>query len=248
MVPNIRVRRPPTPQRPGAREHPGNVMFHRRVVVCADHLLVVESVGAALSSAGFEVETVEGWPVDAVGLVSRTGVGVLLCDLEPAARLEEARALVRSTQLAWLVLSGAPRGPAWGGMIEAGAGAVLPSTVSMERLQSAIESVGRGGHISDPAEQRALVDAWRVVDLGRCQVLGRVRSLTPRELAVLRALHTGQSVSLIAERAGVAPATVRSQVQAVLHKLGVRTQLAAVAVFDAVRTDVDDPTHARDAC
>lgn len=223
-------------------------MFTRRVVVCADHLLVVESVAAALASAGFEVETIEGWPVDPGELAPQTGVGVLLCDLEPAVRLEEARALVRSTQVTWLVLSAASRGPAWGGMLEAGAGAVLPSTVSIERLRSAIERLGRGGHIIDPAEQQALVDAWRVVDLGRCQVLGRVRSLTPRELAVLRALHTGQPVSLIAERAGVAPATVRSQVQAVLHKLGVRTQLAAVAVFDTVRSDLDDPTHARDAC
>jgi hypothetical protein len=34
----------------------------------------------------------------------------------------------------------------------------------------------------------------------------------------------------------------------VLHKLGVRTQLAAVAVFDTVRADVDDPACTRDAC
>ena len=223
-------------------------MVQRPVVVCADHLLVVESVGAALSSAGFRTEPVEGWPVDAAELRSRTGVGVLLCDLEPAARLEEARALVRSTSLSWLVLSGVARGPAWGGMIDAGAAGVLPSTVTMERLRSAIDRVGIGEELMDPEERRALVDAWRVVELGRCLVLGRVRSLTPRELAVLRALHAGQAVALIAERAGVAPATVRSQVQAVLHKLGVRTQLAAVAVFDTVRADVEDPARTRDAC
>lgn len=247
-VPNIRVRTVPTPPPRCARADAGAVMFQRRVVVCADHLLVVESVGAALSAAGFAVEPVEGWPVAAGDVPRRATVGVLLCDLEPPSRLEEARALVRATTVPWLVLAGAPLGPSWGGMLDAGAVAVLPSTVTIGRLCSAIARVSTGGSMADPDDQRSLVTAWQVVELGRSGVLERVRALTPRELAVLRALHAGESVGGIAERCGVTRATVRTQVQSVLRKLGVRTQLAAVAVFDTVIEDVTAPACTRGAC
>lgn len=223
-------------------------MFQRRVVVCADHLLVVESVGAALSSAGFRTERVRGWPVAVDEVPPDASVAVLLSDLSPTARIEEARTLVRSTAPPWLVLAGASPGPAWGGVLEAGAVGVLPSTVSLERLCTAIERISNGEPLMDRDEERALIDAWRVLGLGRCLVIGRVRSLTPRELAVLEELHAGEAVALIAERSGVARATVRSQVQSILHKLGVRTQLAAVAVFDTVRDDVAGSPRTRDAC
>ncbi len=223
-------------------------MVQRRVVVCADHLLVGESVGAALSSVGLRTQRVEAWPVAAGEVPADIDVGVLLSDLEPDARLEEARALLRATAVPWVVLAGAAPAPAWGGALEAGAGGVLPSTVGLERLCDAIERVADGGRVMDQDDERALIDAWRVVGLGRCLVIGRMRSLTPRELAVLRELHAGVAVARIAERSGVARATVRSQVRAILHKLGVRTQLAAVAVYDTVKDDVSGPTHTRDAC
>ncbi|MFZ5871141.1 MAG: LuxR C-terminal-related transcriptional regulator [Actinomycetota bacterium] len=46
---------------------------------------------------------------------------------------------------------------------------------------------------------------------------------------MLRHLVDGEPASAIAERAGVSEATVRSQIRAVLTKLGVRSQLAAAA-------------------
>jgi DNA-binding NarL/FixJ family response regulator len=75
----------------------------------------------------------------------------------------------------------------------------------------------------------------RILDEGRARRSVRTRSLAPfetlsaREGQVLRALAEGQSVAVIAQAWFVSEATVRSQVRAVLTKLGCASQLEAVA-------------------
>ena len=54
--------------------------------------------------------------------------------------------------------------------------------------------------------------------------------LSPRERTVLAALVEGESVTDIAARAVVSVATVRTQVRAILEKVGVCSQLEAVAL------------------
>lgn len=54
--------------------------------------------------------------------------------------------------------------------------------------------------------------------------------LSPREREVLAGLMDGQAASALAERNYVSVATVRSQIRSVLHKLGVSSQLQAVAM------------------
>ena len=53
--------------------------------------------------------------------------------------------------------------------------------------------------------------------------------LTPREAEVLALLMQGQAAEAIARRFVVSEATVRTQIRGVLGKLGVGSQLAAVA-------------------
>ncbi len=73
----------------------------------------------------------------------------------------------------------------------------------------------------------------------------RLRLLTSAERRVLFALTTGRSPQAIAEDLVVSLATVRSHIRSVLRKLGVRSQLAAVALATsrALPTDTssDDP-------
>lgn len=54
--------------------------------------------------------------------------------------------------------------------------------------------------------------------------------LSPREQEVLFALMKGQTARDICERDYVSMPTVRSQIHAILSKLGVSTQLAAVVL------------------
>jgi DNA-binding NarL/FixJ family response regulator len=57
-----------------------------------------------------------------------------------------------------------------------------------------------------------------------------LQALSTREAEVLRFVMAGLTVRVISDHLGTAVPTVRSQVQSVLHKLGVHSQVEAVAV------------------
>ena len=75
------------------------------------------------------------------------------------------------------------------------------------------------------------------------QVQLSAQFLTPREREVLGRLVQGSSTQELAEAMGVGVATVRSHVQAMLSKLGVRSRLEAVTL--AVAHGLHEPPQAR---
>lgn len=77
-----------------------------------------------------------------------------------------------------------------------------------------------------PAWRQRLVASLRL----REQEVRRFASLTRREQHVLAAMIAGESAAEMAARNQLAVATVRSQIRGVLTKLGVTSQLAAVAL------------------
>lgn len=84
-----------------------------------------------------------------------------------------------------------------------------------------------------PAQrQQTLVDLRARAAAARC-----FWTLTDRERAVLIDVAVGLRAEVIAERRTVSLPTVRSQIAAVLHKLGVRSQPAAVALLLAACPD-----------
>ena len=111
-----------------------------------------------------------------------------------------------------------------------GAHDVLHKTTPFPELLADLEAVMTGG--SNKIENR------------RQEVLGRARrvreneerrlvpfdGLTPREQEVLGMLMDGMQAAVIAEESFVSLATVRSQIRAILTKLGVSSQLAAVSL------------------
>ena len=77
--------------------------------------------------------------------------------------------------------------------------------------------------IAEVGEDRLAIISWPVVPRSR------VSSLSSAEEAVLRGVAIGKSNAEIARAEFVSEATVRTHVRAILQKLGVRSQLAAVA-------------------
>jgi DNA-binding NarL/FixJ family response regulator len=220
-------------------------MPRRQVVVTSDQSLIADTVGAALAGPDLVVTRLP-WRVES-GRVPHprtreaAEVGVLLCDLQPLPRLGEAQAVVQRLAIPWIVLTGAERGPLWGAVLEAGAVAVLSNTCSLDELRRALDRVRSGEHLLTSGDVVALRAAWRAVDREQRLAVDQVRSLTPRETAVLGLMHAGESVQEIAEAFGVSEATVRSQVRAVLRKLDVNTQLAAVAAYQSASESVEPP-------
>jgi DNA-binding NarL/FixJ family response regulator len=83
-----------------------------------------------------------------------------------------------------------------------------------------------------PAVARdTFVAAHRERRAQRGELAGKLDRLTPRELEVLRLLADGHRAHAVADEFVVSLATVRTQIRAVLTKLGVTSQLEAVALY-----------------
>lgn len=78
--------------------------------------------------------------------------------------------------------------------------------------------------------ERALRE-WADVAEEQRSLVRRMEQLTHREYEILGELYDGVSVQRIALASGVAEGTVRSQVKSLRRKLGVDSQLAAVALY-----------------
>ncbi len=216
------------------------------VVVAGEQSLVADAVRAALTTRGHAVRPVN-WPVNGVLAAPRgdgTGgpadVGLLISDLDRWSRVCAADLVLRRIETRWVVITTAPRGAAWGAVLDAGALTVLPAATGLDETNRVLAAVASGQAGMAPAERAALRRIWSEAQQERQVVRERLRSLTPREREVLRMLYSGRPVTVIAERLGISPATVRSQVKSVLRKLEVNTQLGAVATLGRMlRVDVE---------
>jgi len=114
--------------------------------------------------------------------------------------------------------------------LEAGAAGWIGKSALLNEVDEMLDHVVAGNSLIGCTDRAALLDElWRErADTMRAHAM--FERLTERETLVLGALIDGLSADEIAEAHFVALTTVRSQIRAVLQKLGVRTQLAAVAL------------------
>jgi DNA-binding NarL/FixJ family response regulator len=106
--------------------------------------------------------------------------------------------------------------------LRAGARGFLTKDAGAEEIERAIAAVVRGDAVIDPAVQHHLVDA----------VAGRPElpdGLTPREAEVLALIAQGLTNGEIAARLFVSEATVKSHVNHLFAKTGVRDRAQAVS-------------------
>jgi DNA-binding NarL/FixJ family response regulator len=226
-------------------------LAHLRVAVAADHSLVAESVAAALANRGFDPVVIhspqKGPRADPPPRRPRSrrrsagpppDVGLVMSDLTTVGQVRAAASLVTALNLPWLVMAGVSRGAAWGGLYERGVQLVIESDTGLDDVERFLVDLAAGRRPAGQGrKRRELIQAWRTFAEQRGEQSARLQTLTYREEEVLQRLHEGLAVRKIAEESEVAEATVRSQVKAILKKLDVNSQMAAVAVYQALRTD-----------
>jgi DNA-binding NarL/FixJ family response regulator len=204
-----------------------------RVLIVEDHGLLAQSVGMALEAEGHQVlvsalASVAGVLEEARALQP----SVVLLDLDLGGTVGDGLGLVTPLRRAGarvLVVTGSTEEHRHGMCLEQGAAGVMDKRTSFDRLLHAVVVTGEGGSPIDEARRLGLlaaVRAWRGAEVKRLEPFER---LTPRERQVLGELMAGSSAEAIASSWFVSEATVRTQIRGVLTKLGVTSQLAAVA-------------------
>lgn len=121
-----------------------------------------------------------------------------------------------------------------GGCVQRGARAIVSKDRRLNEVLAVVRRLRTGLPVMSAEERESLIGAWRRERADSEESLARLALLSAREREVLADLMAGRSVREIAGRKVVAEATVRTQVKAVLAKLGVGSQLAAVGLAHRV--------------
>jgi DNA-binding NarL/FixJ family response regulator len=204
-----------------------------RVLIVDDHALVAVGLQLALSARGWTVETTDGpTAADIIELARRFQPDCLLLDIHLGEQVGSGIDLIaplRATGTEVVMLTAETRRTVLAACLEQGAAGWIGKDSFLDQVVAAITDVLNGTPLIGRTTREALADELRIERAGLRRALSPFEQLTQRERRVLAALVDGMSAEEIAEAHFVALTTVRSQIRAVLQKLGVRSQLAAVA-------------------
>jgi DNA-binding NarL/FixJ family response regulator len=204
-----------------------------RAVLVDDHRLLAQTMALALGLEGIDCSVAElDDRASLVGGIIDGPPALVLLDLDLGEVIGDGADLVAPLVEAGcrvLVVSGSSDVEQVARALAAGAAGVVRKDAPFDVLLDTALEVARGGQVLAPEARRSLLDEARRLRAGRAEQLAPFERLSAREADVLRALATGQAVAAIAETWFVSEATVRSHVRAILTKLGVTSQLEAVA-------------------
>lgn len=205
-----------------------------RLLIVEDHELLSGTLTLALRQRGLHVEAMNGPSREAVvRRVAELAPVLVLLDLDLGPALGNGVELVRPLVDAGarvVIMSGDTSRPRLGACVEAGASGIVPKASRFDDLIEAVHRSAEGRDLLPDADRQSLLAELRESRRVSHERLAPFRSLTPREQAVLARLMAGEPAEAIAEHSFVSLATVRSQIRAILQKLGVNSQLAAVAL------------------
>ncbi len=202
------------------------------IAIVEDHLLLAETLQAALRQRGIDTTVVVPAALTTVqsALLDLAPDLVLLdLDLDECGDSTELIAPLSDAGIRVVVVTGVTDRLRIAAALEQGAVGYQPKALGFDALVAAACAVLSGVSILAPTERLAFLQ-----DLARARAKHRrsfapYSRLTDREQGTLRALSEGRSVNEIAADWVVSEATVRTHVRGVLVKLGVASQLAAVA-------------------
>lgn len=217
-----------------------------RLVMIEDHELLAQSLQAALGAENIQVVRV--WSEDREKLLSEaleTAPGLLLLDYNLGPDIGTALGLIAPLQAVGfdvVMLTGVTDRLVLAECLEEGAIGIIDKSVSFDELLDHVHTALGEGTLMSRHEREELLSRLRVHRATREREMRAFHGLTTRESEVLGALMQGKSADAIAEESVVSVATIRTQIRSILAKLGVNSQLAAVARAQEVRWQ---PPHPR---
>lgn len=204
-----------------------------RVVLVEDHGLIAQAVSAALQAHGVDVHVIDAATTpDLIASVVAQRPPVALLDLDLGDGRDSLHAIgpLRDAGIAVVMLTGVADPVRRAQCVRAGAVGILDKGGSFQDLLDGVRRALDHGGLFTPHEREEHLALLRRHEAEDAERLAPFEQLTARESDVLRGLVEGRSVEELAAEAFVSIATVRSQVRAILRKLGVTSQLSAVGL------------------
>lgn len=206
-----------------------------RVLIVDDHALFAESLELALHMDGYDVRRVPAGamtPSQLLAGVTRFQPRVVLLDLDLGELGDGARFInpIARTGANVVVVTASTDRPRFGECVHHGARQVIPKTQPLNEILSVVRRICQGLPVMAATERQELIGLWSEHRQRDQELRERLERLTQREKEVLGHLIAGRPVGEIARISVVAEATVRTQVKAILAKLEVSSQLAAVGL------------------
>jgi DNA-binding NarL/FixJ family response regulator len=204
------------------------------VLIIEDHSLLADSLAIALGAEGLSATVASLDSRDELmALVGAQRPDVVLLDLDLGAELGSGLDLV-SELCAFgarvIIVSGTPSRLDFAAALERGAIGFLTKSQPLDELVATVQAAALGRPILAEGKRHQLVNELRARRSARTRELEPFTRLTPREQNVLQGLLEGLRAEDLARAASVSEATIRSQLRGVLTKLGVSSQLEAVAM------------------
>jgi DNA-binding NarL/FixJ family response regulator len=210
------------------------------VLIVEDHELIGASLRMNLRAEGIDAHLCgpSGGADAILFTAARLQPGVVLLDLDlgrdaTGRHLDGATLVEPLCEGGWriIVLSGTADRARVGAALAAGAVGVVAKRAQLPALLSTVRDALAGREVMAEAAREVFVAAFRERRAERGELADKLDRLTPRELEVLRMLADGHRAQAVAQEFVVSLATVRTQIRAVLTKLGVKSQLEAVALY-----------------
>jgi DNA-binding NarL/FixJ family response regulator len=230
------------------RDHPSELGRYS-VLVVDDHELFSTSLVVALRSYGVNAEQVGTVSMQAI-LAAANGhpVGLVVLDLnlgrDASGHWLNGHDVLEGLRGArgWkvLIVSGSSHEHQIAAAIAAGAIGFVSKSASFDALLHTVFSAAAGTAVLSEEEHRTWLQLHRSHVAQERDLALKFERLSNRERAVLDMLAEGHQAATIAEQFVVSLTTVRSQIHSVLSKLGVKSQLKAVALIRKHRDDGRD--------
>jgi DNA-binding NarL/FixJ family response regulator len=204
-----------------------------RVGIVDDHQLVSESLAMVLNEQGFYAVGFTPPSFEAViAFAAEQELHVILLDLHVGDLGTSLPLIPQLRDLGYrvIILTGDDSRAQWGASIEAGAACVVSKAVTFTELLDRVTLLLDDIVERNTVERYELLETWREHRAQERERLAPFEQLTERERAVLLAITSGESADEIAASQFVSVSTVRTHIRSILTKLGVNSQLAAVAL------------------